>query len=82
LGSKTNHSHIPFGYLPHLLVQGHQGPPVFSGALIAEAVDGVRDKGSGDSTTVDVQTLKEAFLNISLRSACFIDEAFFSGKRY
>jgi hypothetical protein len=32
---------------------------------------------SGDTTTVDVQTLLEAFLNMSLTSACYIDEVFF-----
>jgi hypothetical protein len=47
---------------------------MFSGVFI---VDGVGDKGSGNTTTVDVQTLLESFLNMSLlRSACFIDEAF------
>jgi hypothetical protein len=50
---------------------------VFYGVYIAEEVDGVRDKVSGNTTTVDVQTLLEAFLNMSLRSAFFIDEAFF-----
>jgi hypothetical protein len=32
---------------------------------------GVEDKGSGD-TTNNVQTLMEAFLNMSLRPSCFI----------
>jgi hypothetical protein len=32
---------------------------------------------SGDTTTVDVQTLVEVLLNMSLRSACFFYEAFF-----
>jgi len=50
---------------------------VFSAVLITELVDGVGDKGSRDNTTVDVQTHLEAFVNISLRSASFIDEAFF-----
>jgi hypothetical protein len=50
---------------------------VFSGVFIAEEVDGVGDRGSGDTTMVDVQILLEAFLNMPLRSACFIDEAFF-----
>jgi hypothetical protein len=48
----------------------------FSGVFTTEEVDGVGDKVSGDNTTVDVQTLLEAFSNMSLRSACFIDEAF------
>ena len=39
---------------------------VFSGVLTAEEVDGVGDKWSGDTTVVDVQTLLEAFLNMSL----------------
>jgi hypothetical protein len=39
-------------------------------------VDGVGDKGSGDTTMVNVQTLLEAFANMSLRSACFSDEVF------
>jgi hypothetical protein len=49
---------------------------VFSGVFIAEEVDGAGDKGSGDTTTVDVQTLLEVFLNMSLRSTCFTDEHF------
>ena len=36
-------------------------PSVFSGVFIAEEVDGVRNKGSGDSMVVDVQTLLEVF---------------------
>ena len=36
--------------------------PGFSGVFIAEAVDGVGDKRSGDNTMVDVQILFEAFL--------------------
>jgi len=39
-------------------------------------VDGIGDKGSED-TTVDIQMLLEAFLNLSLRCACLIGEAFF-----
>ena len=42
--------------------------------FITQDVDRVEDKGSGD--TIDVKTLMDAFLNMSLRS-CFIDEAFF-----
>jgi hypothetical protein len=34
---------------------------VFSGVFTADEVDRARDKGSGDTTTVDVQTLLEAF---------------------
>jgi hypothetical protein len=40
-------------------------------------LEGVRAKGSGDITTTDVQTLLEAFLITSLRSACFTDEDLF-----
>jgi hypothetical protein len=39
---------------------------VFSGAFIAEEVDRIGDKGSGDTTMVYVQILLEAFLNMSL----------------
>jgi hypothetical protein len=31
----TNQSSIPFGYLLHLLVQGHQGPFVSPGVFLA-----------------------------------------------
>jgi len=55
---------------------------VLSGAFTAEEDDEVGDKGSGDTTMVDVQTLLEASLNMSLRYDCFIDEVFFSGKMY
>lgn len=48
-----------------------------SGVFIAEKFDGVGCKGSGETTMVDVQTVLEAFLNLSQRSANFIDEAFF-----
>lgn len=48
-----------------------------SGVFRAEKVDGVGYKGSGETAVVDVQTLLEAFLNLSQRSASFIDEAFF-----
>jgi hypothetical protein len=34
-------------------------------------------RGSGDVTTVDVQSLLEAFLNMSVRCGCFIDKALF-----
>jgi hypothetical protein len=40
-------------------------------------IDGIGDKGSGDTITVGVQMLFEAFLNMFLRSTCFIYEAFF-----
>ena len=44
---------------------------MFSGVFIAEEVEGVGDKDSEDTTIIDIQTLLEAFLNMSLRSACF-----------
>jgi len=49
----------------------------FSGVFIAEDIDGVGDKRSGDTTAIDVDTHLEGFLNVSLKSACFTDEAFF-----
>jgi hypothetical protein len=63
------------------LGQGHKGPLLFSAVFIAQEVDGVRDKGSGDITTFNVQTLLEAFVNMLLRSACFIDEVFLDKKQ-
>jgi hypothetical protein len=50
---------------------------MFYGVFIAEEVDGVGDEVSGNTTTVDVQTLLEAFLDMYLRSACFTDESFY-----
>lgn len=44
---------------------------------MAEEVDGVGDKGSGDDTTVDEHTLLEAFLSLVLSSACLIDKSIF-----
>jgi hypothetical protein len=44
---------------------------------MAEEVGGVVDKESGDTTTVDVDTLLEAFLSMTLRSACLIDKSIF-----
>jgi hypothetical protein len=63
---------MPFGELLHLLVQGHQDPLLFCGVFTAKEFDGV-EKGSGDTTSVDVQTLLEVFLNMFLGSACFTD---------
>ena len=40
-----------------------------SGFFVSEEVDGEGEKGSRDTTTVNVKTLLEAFLNMSLRSA-------------
>jgi len=42
-----------------------------------EEVDGVEDKGLGDTKTVSLQMVLEAFLNMFLRSACSVDEALF-----
>jgi len=42
---------------------------------MAEEVDGVGDKVSGDTTTVDVHTLLEAFLSMILSSAYLIDKS-------
>jgi len=50
---------------------------VFCGIYVAKVVDAVENKGLGNTTPVDLQTLLEAFLNVSLRSACFSDEVFF-----
>jgi len=50
---------------------------VFPGVFRVEEVDEVGDQWSGDTTTVDVQTLLEAFLNMSLRYAYWIDAALF-----
>jgi len=65
LGYIDNQRIILFGYLLHLLVQGHQGL-VFSGVFIAEDVDGVGDKESGYTTL-------GGLFNMSLRSVCFAD---------
>jgi hypothetical protein len=54
---------------------------MFPGVLMAEEVDGVGDKWLQDTTTVDVQTLLEAFVIISLTSAHFIDQFLFMGKK-
>jgi hypothetical protein len=48
---------------------------VFYGVFTAEEADGVAVKGSGDTTTVD--TILEAALSMSLKPACFTDEAIF-----
>jgi hypothetical protein len=53
---------------------------MFSGVLIADEVYSVRDEGSGDPTMVDGQNFLQAFLNMTLRSACFIN-TLYSGKK-
>jgi len=45
-------------------------------SLRSRNVEGVGGKGSGDGAAIEPQTFFEAFLNISLRSACFPVEAF------
>jgi hypothetical protein len=68
-GCTTNQGSIP------LLLQLVQGPLfVLSGVFVAEEVDGVGDRGSGDTTRSVVQTHIEDFMSMALRSACFIDE--------
>jgi hypothetical protein len=49
---------------------------VFYGVFIAEEVNGVQHKRSADTTTVDAQTLLGGFLNMSMTSACFINDTF------
>ena len=61
LSCKPNQRSILFVYLFHLLVQGCRDPLyVFSEVFVAEGVDGVGGKGSGDTTIADVATLLEA----------------------
>ena len=48
--------------------------------FIAEEVDGIGAKRSGDNTMIGVQILLEVLLNWYLRSACFNNEAF-SGQK-
>jgi hypothetical protein len=53
---------------------------VFSRVFTAEEADGIRDKESGRTTTVEFQTLLEAFLNMLMRTACCNDDAFYMVK--
>ena len=50
---------------------------MFYRVFVAEEFGKKGGKVLGDTSTDVVQTLLEAFLNMSLRSACFIDETFF-----
>jgi hypothetical protein len=50
---------------------------VFSGVFTAQEGDGEGYKESGYTTMVDIQTLLEAFLIMSLKYARFIGEQFF-----
>ena len=54
----TNQRSIPFGYVLHLLVQGHQGPVLFSGVSSVSIMDG---EGSEDKVSVQIiqQNIKE-----------------------
>ena len=76
LGCTTNQRSILFGYLSSAGSGSSGSSYVFAGVFIAGEV-GVGHKGSGDTTTVDVQTFLKAFFDMFLRSACFIDAAFF-----
>lgn len=49
---------------------------LFPGVFLAEEVDRLEDKGSGDITIFDFQKLLEAFLSVSLRSACSVHGKF------
>jgi hypothetical protein len=51
---------------------------VFSGVFRAEKFD----KGSVNTTTVDVQILLEATLNMSLRTVSFVDADFSDKMQY
>jgi len=54
---------------------------LFSGVSKVKEVDGVGDKGSGHNIIFEVQTLSGAIMNMSLRSARFVDEVSFLGKK-
>ena len=45
--------------------------------FIAEEIGGMGEKGSGDNTVIDVQIYSDVFLNMTPRSVCFNNEAFF-----
>ena len=81
LGFTTNQRSVSFVYLFPVLIEGPEGPLLFSGVLIAEEVEGVGYKASEDTTTVSVQTPMEAYLKMFLTSACFTDEAYFDSKK-
>jgi hypothetical protein len=58
LGCTTNKRSIPFGYLNSSAGSGSSGSNSgFSGVFIAEEVDGLGDRASGNTTMVDVPTL-------------------------
>ena len=53
---------------------------MFSGVIVAKGGGGIGDEVSGDTTTFDVQTILEAFLDMSERPVRYADEVF-SGKK-
>jgi len=52
---------------------GSRSSSLPSGVHVAAEVGGMGEKGLGNITTVDVQTLLKAFLNIFQRLSSFID---------
>ena len=80
LDCATNERSIPFGYLLHLLGQGSSGSSSVLSGVYSWSSCAAEDRWSGQPITVDLQTLMKAFLNMSLRSACFTNEAS-SGKQ-
>jgi len=65
----------PLGYLLHLLPHHHQGLLLCFPVFIAEGADGVGDKESGDTTTVDADNLGGIFEHVPGISL-FTDKAF------
>jgi hypothetical protein len=45
---------------------------LFPVIFVVEQIDGVGDKELGDTTTVDIQALLEAFFNMFWRCACVL----------
>ena len=72
LGCTNNQRSIPFGYLLHLLVWGHQCPVLPVVFTATEFVE--QTKGQEIATTVDVQTLLWVLLNmpVSLKMLFFL----------
>jgi hypothetical protein len=77
LGCTTKQRSIPFEYQLHLLNKGHQCPLLYFPRVFIVEVDGVGDRGTGDTTMVDVYRHTWDLLNMSLRSASFKNETFF-----
>lgn len=61
-----------------LIIIGYSS--VFSGVMVEE-IDGVRNKESRYTTRVNAQRLLDVYLNMSFRSACFMDWGFFFSKQ-